>query len=362
MRNKLIKYALLFVSIVFSVTTTIWLLNIEHIADRVKILNYSSVINYFVFILLFGIIYYIIIYFLVKYAYKWIKEIAETILSQPTSNIIFGTVGFIVGIILAFLISRAYTFIQNNVFSTILAAITYIVFGYLGIVVASKRFSELPVKIDVNKALSKKNNLAKNSDKHSSKVLDTSAIIDGRIAEICKTGFVEGDLYVPEFVLKELRHIADSEDDLTRTKGRRGFDIIESLKETKDVNVIITDKDYLDSDEVDLKLLLLAKEIGASVVTTDYNLNKVASLQNIKVLNVNDLSNAVKPNAIPGETFEIEIIKRGKEQNQGVAYLSDGTMIVIESAADKVGQKHVVEVTSILQTPAGRMIFAKIKE
>ncbi len=362
MKNKMLKYVTFFVSIVFGVMTTMWMLNVNHISDKVKILKFSPIINYAVFIVLFGIIYYIVIYFLVKYAYKWVKEIADTILNQPISNIVFGTIGLVVGVILAFLISRAYTFINNNLFSTILATITYIIFGYLGIVVASRRFSDLPVKLDFGKSSSKKSGSSKNNHKTSSKVLDTSAIIDGRIAEICKTGFVEGTLYVPEFVLKELRHIADSEDDLTRTKGRRGFDIIESLKDLKGIKLIITDKDYAESDEVDLKLLLLAKDIGAAVVTTDYNLNKVASLQNIKVLNVNDLSNAVKPNAIPGETFETEIIKKGKEQNQGVAYLSDGTMIVVESASDKVGQKHVVEVTSILQTPAGRMIFAKIKE
>ncbi len=360
MKNKLLKYLLFFISIVFSVMTTIWILSVRHVVDKVKLFNFSPIINYAIFIILFGIIYYIIIYLFVKYAYKWVKEIADTILSQPISNVVFGTIGLVVGVILAFLISRAYAFIENNVFSTILATITYIIFGYLGIVVASRRFGDLPVKIDFAKS-SKKGNSSKNK-KSSSKVLDTSAIIDGRIAEICKTGFIEGNLYVPEFVLKELRHIADSEDDLTRTKGRRGFDIIESLKGVDGIKLIITDKDYAESDEVDLKLLLLAKDIGAAVVTTDYNLNKVASLQNIKVLNVNDLSNAVKPNAIPGETFETEIIKKGKEQNQGVAYLSDGTMIVVESAADKVGQKHVVEVTSILQTPAGRMIFAKIKE
>ncbi len=362
MKNRLLKYALFSLSITFSVFTAIWLINYEKITDRISFLSSNLILNYFILIVLFGIIYYVVIYLIVKYVYKWVKEIADIILNQPTTKVIFGTVGLIVGVILAFLISRAYTFIQNNLFSTILATVTYVIFGYLGIVVASRRFSELPVKIDLSKVSSKKSNSSKSHTTTCSKVLDTSAIIDGRIAEICKTGFLEGTIYVPEFVLKELRHIADSEDDLTRTKGRRGFDIIESLKELQDVKVVITDKDYQESDEVDLKLLLLAKDIGASVVTTDYNLNKVASLQNIKVLNVNDLSNAVKPNAIPGETFETEIIKKGKEHNQGVAYLSDGTMIVIESAADKVGQKHIVEVTSILQTPAGRMIFAKIKE
>ncbi len=359
MKKKAFNYMLFIVSIILGITTSIWLLKITDISS---VLTTAPMINYFILIVLSGIIYYFVLYFIVKYVYNWVKELAETILSQPISHVIFGTIGFIVGVVLAFLISRAYAFIQNNVLSTVLAVITYVIFGYLGIVVAARRFSDLPLKLDLSKIGVKKSSSKKSLSKSSSKVLDTSAIIDGRIAEICKTGFIEGNVYVSEFVLKELRHIADSEDDLTRTKGRRGFDIIESLKELKGLNLIITDKDYPEIDEVDLKLLFLAKELHASVVTTDYNLNKVASLQNIKVLNVNDLSNAVKPNAIPGETFEIDIIKKGKEQNQGVAYLSDGTMIVVESASDKVGQRKVVEVTSVLQTPAGRMIFAKIKE
>ena len=193
------------------------------------------------------------------------------------------------------------------------------------------------------------------------KLLDTSVIIDGRIADISKTGFIEGILVVPQFVLTELQHIADSSDTLKRTRGRRGLDILKVLQDASNSNVLITEIDFEDVPEVDLKLVRLAKKMGAQILTNDFNLNKVCELHKVSVLNINDLANAVKPVVIPGEEMNVVVIKDGKEHNQGVAYLDDGTMIVVEEGKSYIGQAIVVIVTSVLQTSAGRMIFAKPK-
>jgi len=189
-------------------------------------------------------------------------------------------------------------------------------------------------------------------------ILDTSVIIDGRIADICETNFIEGRLIVPVFVLKELQHIADSEDSLKRARGRRGLDILNKIQKSKKIEVRIHNEDFEDIREVDSKIIRLAKVITAKVLTNDFNLNKIAELQGVKVLNINELSNALKPVFLPGEEMEIRITKEGKEYNQGVAYLDDGTMIVVDNAKQLIGQSIHVVVTSVLQTSAGRMIFA----
>ena len=193
------------------------------------------------------------------------------------------------------------------------------------------------------------------------KVLDTSVIIDGRIADICATGIIGGTLVVPKFVLTELQHIADSADSLKRNRGRRGLDILKMMQESGKTPISILDKDYDDVSEVDAKLIRLTHEMGGVVVTNDYNLNKVAGVQNVPVLNINELANAVKPLALPGEEMEAAIVKEGKEPGQGVAYLEDGTMIVVENGKRCMGETVIVIVTSVLQTAAGRMIFAKLK-
>jgi uncharacterized protein YacL len=192
------------------------------------------------------------------------------------------------------------------------------------------------------------------------KVLDTSVIIDGRIADICKTQFIEGILIVPRFVLRELQHIADSLDVLRRNKGRRGLDKLRELQENPDIDVQIVDEDFPEIKEVDAKLIMLAKEVNAKIITNDFNLNKVAELQGVTVLNINDLANALKPIVLPGEPMTVKVIKEGKEFNQGVAYLDDGTMVVVENGREYVGQTVQVEVTTTLQTAAGRMIFTRI--
>ncbi|WP_159887844.1 PIN/TRAM domain-containing protein [Paenibacillus puerhi] len=193
------------------------------------------------------------------------------------------------------------------------------------------------------------------------KILDTSVIIDGRIADICKTGFIEGTLVIPEFVLEELQHIADSSDLLKRNRGRRGLDILNKIQKELDVKVLIYEGDFEDISEVDSKLVKLAKVLRGKVITNDFNLNKVCELQGVSVLNINDLANAVKPVVLPGEEILVQVIKDGKEYGQGVAYLDDGTMIVVEGGREFIGTTLDVLVTSVLQTSAGRMIFAKPK-
>ncbi len=194
------------------------------------------------------------------------------------------------------------------------------------------------------------------------KILDTNVIIDGRVADICRTGFIEGQIYVPGFVLDELQHIADSADGLKRARGRRGLDILNQMRTELDMKVRTYDNtDPNDRDEVDAKLVKLAKKLNGKIVTNDYNLNKVAELQGVPVLNINELANAVKPIVLPGEEMVVTIIKEGKEQNQGVAYLEDGTMIVVEGARRRIGETLPVVTSSVLQTVAGKMIFANIR-
>jgi Integral membrane protein (PIN domain superfamily) len=192
-----------------------------------------------------------------------------------------------------------------------------------------------------------------------SKLLDTSAIIDARIGDIVPTGFIDGELVVPNFVLEELQSIADSGDPLRRARGRRGLDCVAALQEGYD-RVVISDRDYHGLSEVDAKLIKLAKEMGALIITTDYNLNKLAQIQGVDVLNVNELANALKPVVLPGESLEVRVIREGKEEDQGVAYLDDGTMVVVEGGRRKLGQDVSVEVTSVLQNPSGKMVFTKL--
>jgi uncharacterized protein YacL len=194
------------------------------------------------------------------------------------------------------------------------------------------------------------------------KVLDTSAIIDGRIADVCETGFLEGVFVLPQFILQELQHIADAADPMKRARGRRGLDILHKIQKMSRITVRIVDEDFPKIKEVDAKLVALAKFLNAKVITNDFNLNKVAELQGVSVLNINELANSLKPVVLPGETMKVFILKEGKEYNQGVAYLDDGTMVVIENARRLIGKNADVTVTSVLQTTAGRMIFSKLKE
>ena len=248
--------------------------------------------------------------------------------------------------------------------SSILPIILMFIFAYLGFRIGTTRREEWQKMFQTK---SKKNTdeenqlLERKSDEtfRKYKILDTSVIIDGRIYDIAKTGFVEGVLLIPNFVLQELQYIADSSDSLKRVRGRRGLDILNALQKENDIEVEMYDGDFEDITEVDSKLIKLAKLLDGVVVTNDYNLNKVSEFQNVPVLNINELANAVKPVVIPGEQMTVMVVKIGTERHQGVAYLDDGTMIVVEDGQHFMNKTINVVVTSALQTAAGRMIFAK---
>ena len=271
-------------------------------------------------------------------------------------DIFYSVIGLIVGLLIAFLLSTLTAGIQVGWLRFLVDVVLYVSIGYLGWSVMYRRRGELaPPGWLARKSGRTQEGMAR------PKVLDTSVIIDGRIADICATGIIEGTLVVPKFVLTELQHIADSADSLKRNRGRRGLDILKMMQESGKTPISILDKDYDDVSEVDAKLIRLTHEMGGVVVTNDYNLNKVAGVQNVPVLNINELANAVKPLALPGEEMEAAIVKEGKEPGQGVAYLEDGTMIVVENGKRCMGETVIVIVTSVLQTAAGRMIFAKLK-
>ncbi|AKL97083.1 hypothetical protein CACET_c36520 [Clostridium aceticum] len=289
---------------------------------------------------------------------NWIEnELANV----PITNIVLGSVGLIIGLIIAYLISQLTNNIPIPFVGTIVSTIVYIFMAYLGVNIATKKIEELPNLQAVFKKNASKEKNGKKEYKGSPKILDTSVIIDGRIADICKTGFIEGPLVIPEFILQELRHIADSSVTIKRNRGRRGLDILNKIQKELDIEVKIDNKSFDDTLEVDIKLLKLAQVLEGKVVTNDYNLNKVAEFQGVPVLNINELANAVKPVVLPGEEMFVQVIKDGKESGQGLAYLDDGTMIVVESGKKYIGQNIDVLVTSVLQTAAGRMIFAKPK-
>ena len=236
----------------------------------------------------------------------------------------------------------------------------FLILGILGFYLGFKGSSKLEI-IYPQSQKDKDVNIFEESFPASVKILDTSSIIDSRIIDICETGFIEGTVLIPKFVLNELQMVADSTDPSKRSRGRKGLTELGRLKKIKGVKIKIIEKDYPNLKEVDDKLIKLAKEIQGTLVTTDYNLNKLASLEGIKVLNVNELANALKPIVMANEEITITLIKEGKERAQGVGYLPDGTMVVVENGKSYLGQEVNVVVTSILQTPAGRMIFAQLK-
>ncbi|WP_084218920.1 PIN/TRAM domain-containing protein [Syntrophorhabdus aromaticivorans] len=230
----------------------------------------------------------------------------------------------------------------------------YFVMGYLGFKIGKEKSKTLD--------LSKVPLLDRMEAAEDVKIVDTSTIIDGRIADICDTGFLEGTFIIPQFVLYEIQHIADHQDPVKRTRGRRGLDVLHRLQKQMFVKVKIVDYDFPKLQDVDSKLIALAKKLTGKIVTNDYNLNKVAELQGIEVLNINQLATALKPAILPGEQMNIKILKEGKEYGQGIGYLDDGTMVVVDEARKLLGKPVDVVVTSVLQTTSGRMIFAKLKE
>ena len=344
---------------------TLGLVLLPPLYKLIHLSNNPWINNPYVSVLIGAIILFIVSFFIADYFVKFIRWLEEKLLKEPSGDLLFGTLGLIIGLIVAYLVGFALDSIRIPIVTTVLPILLSIVLGYLGFQVGFKRREEL-MSVFTSRSSKKKSEDSKEESllsPASYKLLDTSVIIDGRIADICRTGFVEGTLVIPQFVLTELQHIADSSDTLKRTKGRRGLDILKALQDDPLTTVLLTEVDFDDVPEVDLKLVRLAKKMGgAQIVTNDFNLNKVCELHNVQVLNINELANAVKPVVIPGEEMHVVVIKEGKEHHQGVAYLDDGTMIVVEDGKSYIGDAITVIVTSVLQTSAGRMIFAKPKK
>ncbi|MDI6709785.1 MAG: PIN/TRAM domain-containing protein [Thermoanaerobacterales bacterium] len=280
----------------------------------------------------------------------------EHLQRMPIQDLIIAALGLIVGLLIANLIGSILKGL--GWFGTAIGILVSVFLGYLGLMVGIRKREEL-VGLLANLPWLGKDR----GTRGEAKLLDTSAIIDGRIADLCSTGFLEGTLIIPAFVLDELQHIADSSDTLKRNRGRRGLDILNYIRRKSETKVQIYEnvKGLEDLPDVDTKLVKLARRLGARIITNDFNLNKVAELQGVKVLNINELANALKPVLLPGEEMTVQVIRDGKEPGQGVGYLDDGTMIVVDGGKRFIGQTIRVTVTSVLQTTAGRMIFARPK-
>ena len=311
-----------------------------------------------------GIIFFLIAPAVQRLFVNMTQELDRALRKVPIRVFVCGSIGLIAGLIVAFLVCQLWAELTIPALRTALSIAVYILMGYLGISLTASKADELTAGFKgLNDGrISKVSRIPKGKNiSVSPKILDTSVIIDGRIADILKTGFLEGEIVIPEFVLTELRHIADSPDSLRRKRGRRGLDVLNKIQEQYGVEIYNTEtgKKQRDLPEVDTRLLELAEMMHGKVVTNDYNLNKVASIKGVEVLNINELANNLKPVVLPGEEMEITPVRQGKEKGQALAYLDDGTMIVVEDGIRSIGQTISVTVTSVLQTPAGRMIFVR---
>lgn len=296
-------------------------------------------------------------------AINWIEG---KVIKLPGGDLLIGAIGLILGLVLATLVYIPLSGIDVHIplIKPFVIALVFIFLGYLGLRVFLVKKEDLGriFRFGSHKTQMLPGSTTPIVTGAPMKILDTSVIIDGRITDICRTGFLEGRLTVPRFVLRELQTIADSEDVLKRNRGRRGLDILNTLQREPKVHIDISDVDYPELADVDSKLVRLASDSGGFVLTNDYNLNKVAELQGVTVLNINELANALKPVVLPGEEMSVQIIREGKEAGQGVGYLDDGTMVVVDGGKNSVGKHVDTVVTSVLQTPAGRMIFTKMRE
>ncbi len=270
----------------------------------------------------------------------------------PIQTLLAATVGLAIGLLISALAAVPLHYLPLSL-GRLMPFVAALLLGYLGIITGVARQKDLMHLVSTRLTSGKR-------DEEDYVVLDTSVIIDGRIADIAQTGFISGTILVPRFVLNELQHIADSSDSLRRNRGRRGLEILNKLQKDSDVPIEITDMDAPDASEVDSKLVQLGSQLSAPVLTNDYNLNRVAELQGVRVLNINELANAVKAVVLPGETITVHIIQEGKEVGQGVGYLDDGTMVVVEDGKPYIDHTLEVTVTRVLQTVAGRMIFATL--
>ncbi|MCM2436873.1 PIN/TRAM domain-containing protein [Periweissella beninensis] len=316
-----------------------------------------------------AILFFIISFIFVTYIDQKLTEAEKYLAKKNPITLLIGSVTTILGLLIAVLISSL--LVNSDVFliNTVIPVLLMLVLGYLGFRLGTTRIDEwkklIPAlnrtrakieSIDDGRILGERNSEA---NYHHYKILDTNILIDGRIYDLVKTGFLEGTLLVPNFVLYEIQYIADSADSVKRVRGRRGLDILNKLREEQIIPIEMYEGDYEDIKEVDEKLIQLAKDLNAVLVTNDYNLNKVTSFQNVEIFNINELVGALKPRVLPGEELHVMVVKKGTERQQGVAYLDDGTMVVVEDGQFFMNKKLEVTVTSAIQTDAGRMIFAK---
>jgi uncharacterized protein YacL len=280
--------------------------------------------------------------------------ILETRIRKSQFKVIWSSgLGLLAGILLGWMIGSIYqSVVHTPEMATFIRIFFLVIMPYIGILIGTRK----PEWLD---PASLARLFKEKSAGRSYKILDTSVIIDGRIADLCDTAFIEGTLVIPQFVLKELQLIADSPDALKRQRGRRGLDVLDHLQKSSQVSVVISDLDFPDIRDVDSKLIECAKTLDAKIVTNDFNLNKVARIHGIQVLNVNELANALRPVVLPGEAMKVFILKEGKEKDQGVAYLDDGTMVVVDNSRRLIGQTVNITVTSVLQTTVGKMIFGR---
>ena len=325
----------------------------------------SKIILFIVCVSLFGMILYFISPSIYIGISKLIDKIEKSAQKLSVTELIYGTIGIVVGLVISTIIGIPFSKIFNGInpaIGPIVFVLIDLIGAFIGADIFVKRRDDIISTVGNLKKSATKERKNKDSSRNTPKVLDTSVIIDGRIFDICKTGFIEGVLVIPSFVLDELRHISDSADGLKRNRGRRGLDVLNKIQKELEIETQIWEGDFLEIAEVDSKLLKLAQTLNGKVITNDYNLNKVAEFQGVPVLNINELANAIKPVVLPGEEMKVIVIKDGKEASQGIAYLDDGTMIVVEGGRKYIGEELQVIVTSVLQTAAGRMIFAKPKE
>jgi len=298
--------------------------------------------------------------YITLYPINWVR----TYLSKVSgSTLVSALIGLFVGLVIAALISIPISFLPAP-FSSVLPFVAAVLCGYLGVSIAVTRQGDLRDAISqIRRGPRAGGHLSAGKQRNEQPILiDTSVIIDGRIVDIARTGFISGNLLIPRFVLNELQYIADSAESLRRQRGRRGLEVLSDLQKDRTINTTIADIDVDGVREVDEKLVTLARQMQAPILTNDFNLNRVAELQGVKVLNINELANAVKSILLPGEELTINVIQEGKESGQGVGYLDDGTMVVVEEGRRLIGKEVNVTVTKVLQTAAGRMIFAKPQE
>ena len=328
--------------------------------------KYNSVLMVIVDLFIGGIIFWLLSLISIGWVMKLIQRIEDYLTQKSPMYLFFGALLTIIGLTLAILISiplwRTHIPVVNNIIPILLM----IIFSYFGFRMGTTRLDDwrtlLTLKRGNNKEVpGKTGDVLKQQDAnyHHYKILDTNILIDGRIYDLVKTGFLEGTLLVPNFVLYELQYIADSGESIKRVRGRRGLDILNKLRNEKIVPIEMYEGDFEDIPEVDSKLIALAKKVDGVIVTNDWNLNKVIQFQNVQVLNINNLAKSLRPRVIPGEHLHVTVVKKGTERQQGVAYMDDGTMVVVEDGRYYMNENIEVEVTSALQTDAGRMIFAR---